>query len=185
VSIDVTGSGRLILQSRRRGVLRAELFDVAVTVDRDGYDGYQDVWTREQWQETKEVVLDEWSTLGYYRELELPAAGPVTLARRRGSPANEGEGQASETDSRTPAAKAALENYAMSAALELADFGITSNVIHPPVTDTGWVTEQVRDFVKNSRELFHVATPDEVADVIAYLCSDQAKLITANVIHLR
>ena len=76
VSIEVTGSGRLILQSRPRGVLRAELFDVAVTVDRDGD---QEVWTREQWQETKDVVLDEWSTRGYYRELELPAAVDAEL----------------------------------------------------------------------------------------------------------
>src|SRR5438067_13468915 len=65
VSIEVTESGRLILQSRPRGMLRAELFDVEVTVDRGGD---QEVWTREQWQETKEVVLDEWSTSGYYRE---------------------------------------------------------------------------------------------------------------------
>src|SRR5205823_3933712 len=41
------------------------------------------------------------------------------------------------------AAKAALENYAMSAALELAAYGITSNVVYPPVTDTGWVTPEV------------------------------------------
>jgi HSP20 family protein len=76
VSIEVTESGRLILQSRPRGMLRAELFDVEVTVDRDGD---QEVWTREQWQETKEVVLDEWSTSGYYRELELPVAVDATL----------------------------------------------------------------------------------------------------------
>src|SRR5262249_6913569 len=48
------------------------------------------------------------------------------------------------------AAKAALENYAMSAALELAPYGITSNVVHPPVTDTGWVTQAVRQFVADS-----------------------------------
>jgi 3-oxoacyl-[acyl-carrier protein] reductase len=83
------------------------------------------------------------------------------------------------------AAKAALVNYAMSAALELAEFGITSNVVYPPVTDTGWVTDSVREFVATSREHFHVADPDEVADVIVYLASDQARLITANVIHLR
>jgi hypothetical protein len=61
----------LILESRLRGVLRAELFDVDVTVDRDGD---EQVWTREQWQDTKEVVVDEWSTRGYYRELDLPPA---------------------------------------------------------------------------------------------------------------
>ncbi len=44
------------------------------------------------------------------------------------------------------AAKAALENYTMSAATELAPFGITANIVHPPVTDTGWVTDEVRAF---------------------------------------
>jgi 3-oxoacyl-[acyl-carrier protein] reductase len=83
------------------------------------------------------------------------------------------------------AAKAALENYAMSAALELGAFGITSNVVHPPVTDTGWVTEAVREFVARSQDLFHVASPEDVAEVIAFLCSDDARLITANVVHLR
>ena len=83
------------------------------------------------------------------------------------------------------AAKAALENYAMSAALELGGYGITSNVVHPPVTDTGWVTDAVRAFVADSGDLFHVARPEDVAEVIAFLCSDHARLITANVVHLR
>jgi 3-oxoacyl-[acyl-carrier protein] reductase len=83
------------------------------------------------------------------------------------------------------AAKAALVNYAMSAALELGQYGITSNVVHPPVTDTGWVTDAVRTFVAESREHFHVASPEEVAEVIVYLCSDAARLITANVLTLR
>jgi NAD(P)-dependent dehydrogenase (short-subunit alcohol dehydrogenase family) len=36
-----------------------------------------------------------------------------------------------------------------------------------------------------SSTLIHVAAPAEVADVIAYLASDEAALITANVITLR
>lgn len=83
------------------------------------------------------------------------------------------------------AAKAALVNYAMSAALELAEYGITSNVVYPPVTDTGWVTEAVRTFVRQSAEHFHVAAPEDVAEVITWLCSNAARLVTANVIHLR
>ena len=35
------------------------------------------------------------------------------------------------------AAKAAQANYTMSAALELGQYGITANMIYPPVTDTG------------------------------------------------
>jgi 3-oxoacyl-[acyl-carrier protein] reductase len=83
------------------------------------------------------------------------------------------------------AAKAALENYTMSAAFELAPLGITANVLHPPVTDTGWVTDDVRRLVDEHPELIHIVSPDEVAQVIAYLVSDDARLITGNRIHLR
>ena len=83
------------------------------------------------------------------------------------------------------AAKAAQVNYTMSAALELAPFGITANMVHPPVTDTGWVTDAVRVHVAASTSLIHIASPDEVAEVIAYLACDAAALITANVITLR
>ena len=83
------------------------------------------------------------------------------------------------------AAKAAQENYTMSAALELARHGVTANMVYPPVTDTGWVTDAVRDQVANSPTLIHIAAPAQVAGVIAYLVSDDAALITANVITLR
>jgi 3-oxoacyl-[acyl-carrier protein] reductase len=83
------------------------------------------------------------------------------------------------------AAKAAQTNYTMAAALELASSGITANMVYPPVTDTGWITEAVRREVAARRELIHIARPAEVAEVIAYLASDAAALITANVITLR
>jgi 3-oxoacyl-[acyl-carrier protein] reductase len=83
------------------------------------------------------------------------------------------------------AAKAAQTNYTMSAASELADVGITANMVHPPVTDTGWVTDEVRRGVASSPTHVHVATPEQVAEVIAFLASDAAWLITGNVITLR
>ncbi len=83
------------------------------------------------------------------------------------------------------AAKSALENYTMSAAFELAPYGVTANVVYPPVTDTGWVTDGVREAMKRHPHLIHIARPEDVAEVIVYLCSDHARLITANVVHLR
>ena len=83
------------------------------------------------------------------------------------------------------AAKAAQTSYTLSAALELAPFGITANMVHPPVTDTGWITDAVRQAVAADPALIHIATPADVAEVIAYLASDAAALITANVITLR
>jgi len=83
------------------------------------------------------------------------------------------------------AAKAALENYTMSAAFELAQFGVTANIVYPPVTDTGWITDDVRHYVESRQDLVHIAEPDDVARVIAYLASDEAWLITGNIIRLR
>jgi 3-oxoacyl-[acyl-carrier protein] reductase len=83
------------------------------------------------------------------------------------------------------AAKAAQENYTMSAAVELAPFGVTANMVHPPVTDTGWVTDAVRALVATSTDHVHVAAPQEVAEVVDWLASDASALVTGNVLRLR
>ena len=83
------------------------------------------------------------------------------------------------------AAKAALENYTMSAALELGRRGVTANMIHPPITDSGWVNDAVREFAATSNDHFHVAEPEEVGRVIAWLCSDDARMVTGNLIRMR
>ncbi len=75
------------------------------------------------------------------------------------------------------AAKAALDNYAMAAATELWPHGITSNVVKPGVTDTGWVNDAVR-------AQHDVSQPEDVAEVVAFLCSDAAAKVTRNVITL-
>jgi 3-oxoacyl-[acyl-carrier protein] reductase len=83
------------------------------------------------------------------------------------------------------AAKAALENWTMAASTELAPFGITANMVLPPVTDTGWVTDDVRAFVAASTDLHHVASPADVAEVVAWLCSDAARMVTGNILRMR
>jgi 3-oxoacyl-[acyl-carrier protein] reductase len=57
--------------------------------------------------------------------------------------------------------------------------------VYPPVTDTGWVTDAVREFVAKSSDHVHVAEPEDVAEVIAWLCSDAARMVTGNVIRMR
>ncbi len=81
------------------------------------------------------------------------------------------------------AAKAAQVSFTLSAAAELARHGITANVVHPPITDTGWINTRTATAARSSGR--RVATPKDVAEVIAYLTSDAAALITGNVIRLR
>jgi 3-oxoacyl-[acyl-carrier protein] reductase len=83
------------------------------------------------------------------------------------------------------AAKAALENYTMAASAELGHLGVTANMVHPPVTDTGWVTDEVREFVSHSDDHIHIAQPEDVAGVILLLCAPEASMITGNVVRMR
>lgn len=75
------------------------------------------------------------------------------------------------------AAKAAMDNYTLAAAAELWPHGVTANVVKPGVTDTGWVNDAVR-------AEHDVSQPEDVAGVIAFLCSDAAAKVTRNVITL-
>ena len=81
------------------------------------------------------------------------------------------------------AAKAAQVNLTLSAATELARFGVTANVVHPPMTDTGWINQRTASAAQSAGH--RIVTPRQVAEVIAYLASDAAELVTGNIIRLR
>lgn len=84
------------------------------------------------------------------------------------------------------ASKNALESYTMAAAWELGRHGITANVISPPATDTGWLTsETAAELAAKSPPLYHIGQPDEVAEVVVYLASHQARFITGQRLVMR
>lgn len=96
-----------------------------------------------------------------------------------------GEGRQFPGEVSYGAGKAALISYTLSAAAEMADDGVTANVVYPPVTDTGWITDEVRAFVANDFDHHHIAEPSEVADVIGWLCAEAGRIVTGNIIRLR
>jgi 3-oxoacyl-[acyl-carrier protein] reductase len=87
------------------------------------------------------------------------------------------------TEASYGAAKAALGSYTLTAARELSPFGITANLVHPPITDTGWVTPEVeREALEMSAR--GVARPDEVAEAIGLLLGRAADRVTGTTLRM-
>lgn len=83
------------------------------------------------------------------------------------------------------ASKAALESYSRSAAVELGrKYGITVNIVAPGPIQTGWMTKEVEVIQAKGSPLGRIGKPDDVADVIVFLASDQARWLTGQKLYV-
>jgi 3-oxoacyl-[acyl-carrier protein] reductase len=74
--------------------------------------------------------------------------------------------------------KGAIEQFARSLALELGPRNITVNVLSPGFTDTDMLPEQYRAYGASLSPFNRIGTPQEVADVSAFLASDASRWVT-------
>jgi 3-oxoacyl-[acyl-carrier protein] reductase len=82
------------------------------------------------------------------------------------------------------ASKHALESYSRAAASELGKYGITVNIVAPGPVQTGWLAPELEKQEIASIPLGRVGQPEDVADIIVFLASEQARWVTGQLIYV-
>ena len=80
------------------------------------------------------------------------------------------------------ASKATLEALTRSIAMEVGKYGITVNCVAPGPTQTGWIDEALEEAVIPLIPMGKLIQPEDVANTILFLASEQAKMVTGQVI---
>jgi len=80
------------------------------------------------------------------------------------------------------AAKAGLIGASRSVASEVARLGIRVNVVAPGLIQTGMIHDAPVQKIKGMIPMARLGTPEEVARVVRFLCSDDASYLTGQVI---
>jgi len=80
------------------------------------------------------------------------------------------------------ASKGAMDRIILAAASEVADRGITANVVNPGPTDTGWMDDDLRAAVVAGTAGGRVGRPTDAAHLVEFLCSPRGGWVNGQLI---
>ncbi|WP_226577527.1 SDR family oxidoreductase [Halobacillus litoralis] len=81
------------------------------------------------------------------------------------------------------ATKGAISSFTESLSSEVAELGITVNAVNPGPTDSNWMTDEIREYLLPKFKMGRIGKPEDAANLIGFLCSDDAQWVTGQVIH--
>jgi len=81
------------------------------------------------------------------------------------------------------ATKGAIEAFTRTLAAEVGHKRITVNAINPGPTDTGWMTEELKQEIAPKFPSGRIGQAEDAARLVAFLAGDEAAWITGQVIH--
>jgi 3-oxoacyl-[acyl-carrier protein] reductase len=79
--------------------------------------------------------------------------------------------------------KAAIEVFTTSIESVAAKKGITVNAVNPGPTDTGWMTQKLKEDLLKGFPLGRIGQPKDAANLIRFLCSEQGQWVTGQILH--
>jgi 3-oxoacyl-[acyl-carrier protein] reductase len=82
------------------------------------------------------------------------------------------------------ASKHAIESYSRSAAVELGRYGVTVNVVAPGPIQTGYILPESEVEIARGTPLGRVGVPEDIADVVVFLASAQARWLTGQLLYV-
>ncbi|MFI5048582.1 MAG: SDR family oxidoreductase [Gaiellales bacterium] len=81
------------------------------------------------------------------------------------------------------ASKGALDRIVKVAASELGSRGIRANCVNPGPTETGWITDDLRDQLAREIPLARPSLPQDSANLVEFLLSPEGGWITGQLLH--